>query len=78
MLTQCLTSLLAFASPMQVDESEIRLAIDLMANDMLPGFEVRLSEPHEESRRGLLELLNRHPRLRALSVGTEIFVRRVK
>lgn len=70
-----LVSLLAIADPMQVTERDIRLAIDLAAEDLRPGGTLVLDNVDEGSRQELLRLLNEHPSIRALLVGDHIYVK---
>lgn len=73
---EALLALLSIGDAQQVEEREIRLAIDILARETLPGFEVRITEPHEPTRRGLLQLMNAHPELRAVAIGDEIVVKK--
>jgi len=61
-------------TPMQ----EIELAIDIEAEEMFIGEQRTIEGLDDSTRRGLLELLNRNPRIRAVSIGDAIVMRKFR
>ena len=63
---------------MQVAENEIRLAIDMAVQEMYPGEQARIENLDAQTQAGLVHLINLNPKLRAISDGGVIVLRRGK
>lgn len=73
---QTILALLAINDPMQVDENEMRLAVDLAAADMLSGERIEMPVLDEASHAGLMRLFNEHALLSAEEINGKIIVTR--
>lgn len=69
---EVLIKLLLIANPVQVDENEIKLAIDLAARELEPGASMVLPQIDEVSRRELVRLIDENPHLMAITRGDGI------
>lgn len=79
MCGDALIALLVLADPHQVSERDIKLAIDILANDLGPKqtFHITPTElANEATRKHLLWLLNEHPSLMAISLHDGIVVKK--
>jgi len=61
----------------QVDENEMRLAIDITATTLTMDETVDIPTPNEVTKRALLQLLNDRPNLIAVEVDGTIKLRRM-
>ena len=70
--------LLSVTNAWKLTDDQIRLAIDISADDMRPGEKHHLIQWDAPSRSILIRLLNEHPKLLAFAVKGTVIVERLK